>query len=199
MTAPDFARLASGPPSGPPPRERRRAPDCARARGPGALGSTRPYPAGGAAPPGGPERARGSAGAPLCAEPAARRQARRRRLASIACRVLVAGFVALAAGPRQSAAQPPLGPGSPFSPADVATLAADLAQRPFVAPSDSLPPEWANLNYDQYRDIRFRRSRAVWHGEGRNFELQLLPAGWLYKSPVEIYLVDNGRARRIEP
>jgi len=43
------------------------------------------------------------------------------------------------------------------------------------------------------------RVRAIWHGEGRNFELQVLPTGWLYKNPVGIYLVENGRARRIEP
>ena len=86
----------------------------------------------------------------------------------------------------------------PFSAALVKKLAADLASKPFVAP----PPaseRWANLGYDQYRDIRFRRERALWHGEHRNFELQLLPAAWLYKDPETINVVSGGISRAIAP
>jgi len=42
------------------------------------------------------------------------------------------------------------------------------------------------------RDIRFRPEHAIWRGEERNFELQLLPLGWLYKSPVDVWV--NTRA-----
>src|SRR5436190_22635475 len=45
----------------------------------------------------------------------------------------------------------------------VEKLAADMATKPFVPPTESVPEQWAKLNYDQYRDIRFRRERAVWH------------------------------------
>ena len=78
-------------------------------------------------------------------------------------------------------------------------LARDLAQRPFVSPPTSTSTHWANAGYDAYRDIRFRRERAIWHGEGRNFELQLLPAAWLYKFPVSINIVAGGKSRPIAP
>ena len=62
-----------------------------------------------------------------------------------------------------------------------------------------MPEEWLNLGYDRYRDVRFRAERAIWRGQGRNFELHLLPSGWLFKQPVDIYVVDGGRAERVQP
>ena len=94
-------------------------------------------------------------------------------------------------------AQAAADPGLEFSPDYVARLAADMARKPFLSPSEGVPPPWDTLGYDQYRDIRFRRERAIWHGEGRNFELQLLPAGWLFKYPIAVHIVDRGRARPI--
>ena len=87
----------------------------------------------------------------------------------------------------------------PFSAGVVQQLARDLAKRPFVPPSASTSTRWANAGYDVYRDIRFRRERAIWQGEGRNFELQLLPAAWLYKVPVSIDIVEGGSSRPIAP
>jgi periplasmic glucans biosynthesis protein len=86
-----------------------------------------------------------------------------------------------------------------FSADHVQKLAAEMASQPFAPPAEELPEQWAKLNYDQYRDIRFRRERAVWHGERRQFELQLLPSGWLFKHAVAIHLVDNGQARTLAP
>jgi glucans biosynthesis protein len=87
----------------------------------------------------------------------------------------------------------------PFSPALVKRLAANLAKQPFLPPPAPTSERWANLGYDQYRDIRFRRARTIWHGEHPNFELQLLPAAWLYKVPVSINVVNGGLARAIAP
>jgi glucans biosynthesis protein len=89
--------------------------------------------------------------------------------------------------------------GQPFSPAYVQRLAEDLAKRPFASAKDIVPERWAKLGYDQYRDVRFRAERAIWHGERRNFELHLLPSGWLYKFPVAINVVDGGIAKPIQP
>src|SRR5262249_49160422 len=77
-------------------------------------------------------------------------------------------------------------------------LAREMAQKPFTPPQ-SVPDRWANLNYDQYRDIRFRRERAIWRGDRRNFELQLLPAAWLYKFPVSINVVADGVVHALTP
>jgi periplasmic glucans biosynthesis protein len=87
----------------------------------------------------------------------------------------------------------------PFSAERLEQLASDLAKKPFVAPEENVPEPWANIGYDQYRDIRFRQQRAVWHGERRNFELHLLPTGWLYKYPVTVNIVENGFARPLQP
>jgi len=110
------------------------------------------------------------------------------------------GFVvacALTAGPPELSAQSDSG--IAFAPGDVELLAAKMATKPFVPPTENVPEQWAKLNYDQYRDIRFRSERAVWRGQGRNFELHLLPSGWLYKQPISINIVEDGRARPIEP
>ena len=95
-------------------------------------------------------------------------------------------------------AQVPAG-GELFAPGYVEQLAAARAQKPFAAPASELPEQWANLSYDQYRDIRFRSDRAIWHGEGRQFELHLLPAGWLFKQPIEINIVNGGRIYPLAP
>ena len=48
-----------------------------------------------------------------------------------------------------------------------------------------------------YRDLHFKRERAIWHRQGIGFELQLLPAAYIYRSPVEIYLVEQGSIREL--
>lgn len=73
-----------------------------------------------------------------------------------------------------------------------------MAKKPFAPPTE-VPERWANIGYDQYRDIRFRPERAIWRGERRNFELHLLPTGSLYKFPVEIRIVAGGTARPVWP
>ena len=96
-------------------------------------------------------------------------------------------------------AQAPADRGVTFTASYVDQLAAEMARKPFAAPSASLPDQWANLGYDQYRDVRFRRDRAIWRGEGRPFELHLLPAGWLFKQAVDIHIVDGGSVQPIPP
>jgi periplasmic glucans biosynthesis protein len=105
----------------------------------------------------------------------------------------------LGAGPAgaQDATDP--APSQPFSPEYVQQLARDLAKKPFASAKDEVPARWANLSYDQYRDVRFRAERAIWRGDRRNFELHLLPSGWLYKYPVAINIVDGGITKPIQP
>ena len=71
--------------------------------------------------------------------------------------------------------------------------AALLARESFAPPVERLPPALAAMGYDEYRDLRFKRERALWHGQSIGFELQFLPAAYIYRSPVEIYLVEEGR------
>lgn len=86
-----------------------------------------------------------------------------------------------------------------FSKAVVEDLAKSLATKAYVPPPETLPKGAETLDYDQYRQIRFRKERTIWRGEGSNFELQVLPSGWLFKTPVEINLVESGAARLVAP
>ena len=79
----------------------------------------------------------------------------------------------------------------------VESIAKDLATRPFAKPGNPMPQSFRQLSYDQFRDVRFRTDQAIWRGEKIDFEVQLLPMGWLFDAPVEVWLVDAGTARRI--
>lgn len=79
---------------------------------------------------------------------------------------------------------------------EVAAFARDRASRDYVAPDSTLTGAFADLNYDQYRAIRFRRDMDPWQGKGR-FGLDLLPPGVIFHEPVKINLVQNGRSRPV--
>jgi glucans biosynthesis protein len=53
------------------------------------------------------------------------------------------------------------------------------------------------LTYDQYRDIRFNSDEGIWRNEQVPFRVELLPAGFLFRSPVRISIVENRIAREI--
>jgi glucans biosynthesis protein len=90
------------------------------------------------------------------------------------------------------------GEGQPFSRELVQLSASELAKKAYEAPTEIAKPA-KDLDYDQFRQIRFRRERTIWRGENLNFELQVLPTGWLFKTPIEINLVDGGNARPLSP
>jgi glucans biosynthesis protein len=84
-----------------------------------------------------------------------------------------------------------------FTPSHVHDLARELAASAFAKPTIPLPPAYTRLSYDQYRDIRFRTDQAIWRGENLELEVQLLAMGWLFDVPVEIWLVEDGLAKRL--
>jgi len=75
--------------------------------------------------------------------------------------------------------------------AQVAERARALAAQPYAAPRHELPPALAAIDYDAYRDIRFRPTKALWRGESP-FEVQLFHLGYLYREPVKIHTVVDG-------
>src|SRR5262245_15316490 len=85
-----------------------------------------------------------------------------------------------------------------FAPDIVKKLAQSLASRPHARPKIELPEPFGKLTYDQYRDIRFRPDRTIWRGEKIDYELQLFPMGWLYDAPLDIWIVEGGRARLLK-
>lgn len=72
-----------------------------------------------------------------------------------------------------------------------------LATRPFQPYGGNMDATLAGLNYDQYRNINFNKEKAVWRDKPIPFQMQLFHAGYLYREPVDIYLVENGRASKI--
>lgn len=95
-------------------------------------------------------------------------------------------------------AEPVTDAATTFNPALVQNLARQLSESEFVAPELTLPDSFKQLSYDQFRDVRFRTDQAIWRGDKTDFELQLLPVGWLYNTPVEIWLVDGASAKRLK-
>ncbi len=86
-----------------------------------------------------------------------------------------------------------------FSHAVVERLASGMAAKAFEPPPERLPQSLANLDYDQYRQLRVRQDRAIWRNEALKFELQVLPTGWLFKAPIQINIVDGGSVQPIAP
>ena len=76
----------------------------------------------------------------------------------------------------------------------VRQIARDLASRSYTAPSEKLPEDLANIDYDHYRAIRFLPERALWRGERLPFEVQFFHRGFFYKNRVDIFEVTNGQA-----
>src|SRR3546814_13143811 len=81
-------------------------------------------------------------------------------------------------------AAPDAGQSAPFGPGTVEAIARSLARKPFNPPARSLPPAIANLDYDQYRSLRFYRSKAFRAGENGRFIGELLMRGWLARDRV---------------
>jgi periplasmic glucans biosynthesis protein len=71
----------------------------------------------------------------------------------------------------------------------VAQRALERAQKPFHSPRADLPKvlRQDNLDYDKYREIRFRRDRALWSADDLPFRVEFFHPGYLYQEPVHLY------------
>jgi periplasmic glucans biosynthesis protein len=87
-------------------------------------------------------------------------------------------------------AHPP--PGSRFSYGEVVTRAVQLASVPFEGQLPPLPDELNKLDWDHWRQIEFRDTKALLGGNGSQFRLELFHLGHLYKRPVVINTVRDG-------
>ncbi len=100
-------------------------------------------------------------------------------LRGLALCVLLAAALS-ASGPR---------PARAFGLEDVARQARELAARDYVEPR-TLPGWLLDVDYDAYRDIRFRPARALWRELGLPFSVQFFHPGFLYNRAVRISVVD---------
>lgn len=80
---------------------------------------------------------------------------------------------------------------------DVAQRARELAFAPYKKPDKPLPKELQSLNYDQYRDIRFRPDHAWWRAAKLPFELMFFHQGSIFENRVRINEVSAQGVREI--
>ncbi|GLS43677.1 glucan biosynthesis protein G [Methylobacterium brachythecii] len=107
-------------------------------------------------------------------------------------RSVLAGLAAAGFGPTAQAAE-----GAAFGFETVEQQAKALAQAPYDASIPPLPPALAALDYDAWRDIRFKPGKAYLGERGGPFRLQLFHRGFLYPRPVAVNLVHDGVASPI--
>ena len=83
---------------------------------------------------------------------------------------------------------------------DVAQRAKELAATPYKR-GPGLPAELQGLDYDRYRDIRFRPERALWRDTKLPFEVAFFHQGLYFDQPVRIHEVtaDGVREIRFDP
>ena len=111
-------------------------------------------------------------------------------------------FLAASALPIVSAAVPGLlspahAQAVPFDRSIVRQMARELAGKAYKAPSEKLPDNLSNIDYDRYRAIRFLPERALWRGEKLPFEVQFFHRGFFYKNRVDIFEVKGGQSIKI--
>ena len=76
--------------------------------------------------------------------------------------------------------------------------AKELAAQPYSAPNKEALPDWMkNLNYDQYRDIRFVPERALWAEGNLPFRAMLFHPGYLFREPVTVNEFTGTHLQRI--
>jgi glucans biosynthesis protein len=107
--------------------------------------------------------------------------AARARFAALAC----AGALALSA---------PLA--HAWSLEDVATLASQRAKTPFKEASHAVPAELAALDYDDYRDIRFKPDSTLWRADKLPFEANFLHVG-RQGDAVRVHEITSAGVRRL--
>ena len=95
-----------------------------------------------------------------------------------------------------ASAEPTSAP-APFAPENVTAMASDLAKAAFKAPKPNLPDPFPSLTFEQYAAIRRDPGTAIWQDGHSPFTLEPLHRGSLFTTPVDLYLVENGAARKL--
>jgi glucans biosynthesis protein len=86
----------------------------------------------------------------------------------------------------------PAGVAPRFGFEDVVKRARDLAAVPFDASVPALPDGLAHLDFDAWRDIRFKSDKALLGATGGPFRLELFHLGHLFKRPVTVNVLRDG-------
>lgn len=100
---------------------------------------------------------------------------------------------ALLAQQPEPAPAPPAPPQPRFGFEQVVARAREIAAVPFE-PGATLPEPLSKLDFDAWRDIRFRPERALFGQSGSAFRMQMFHPGFLFTRPVVVNVVRDGVA-----
>ncbi len=78
---------------------------------------------------------------------------------------------------------------------DLNAIARERAENAYQPPDNRLPAALATLSYDNYRKIRYRSERSVWHKSKLPFELQFQHPGMGYDRRVKIHIISSDGVR----
>ena len=87
---------------------------------------------------------------------------------------------------------------STFDFESVSRIARERALAPYQAASARLPADLQSLDYDGYRDIRFRPSRALWRDSQLPFEAMFFHLGQHQRQPVRVHEITPAGARPLK-
>lgn len=79
----------------------------------------------------------------------------------------------------------------------VAKQAKNLAATSYNTSESNLPKEISNLDYEQYKDIRFRPEKFIWHNQKLPFELAFFHEGYSFDQPTKINEINGQSVREI--
>lgn len=103
----------------------------------------------------------------------------------------VAPAALLAQQPETQPAPAPTPPQPRFGFEDVVRRAREIAAAPYE-PGPNLPEPLSRLDFDAWRDIRFRPERALLAQNGSGFRMQMFHPGFLFTRPVTVNIVRDG-------
>ncbi|MEE9375591.1 MAG: glucan biosynthesis protein G [Rhizobiaceae bacterium] len=67
----------------------------------------------------------------------------------------------------------------------------ELAKQEYAKPP-TIPQEWIDLSYDQYKTINFKPDSALWNKSDRPFTTEFFSPGLYFPSPIAVSIVDGG-------
>ena len=85
----------------------------------------------------------------------------------------------------------------PFDQNSILGLARELAKSPFKAPAADLPDFLSGLTYEQYVTIRAKPSAVLWTSDNAGFAIEPLHRGFVFSGTMQIFVVEDGAARRL--
>ena len=120
-------------------------------------------------------------------------------------REVLTGLLALAGSPALASADLgeaqtglTVGEGRLFDPADVIKIARDRAAAPFAL-RPSVPEDWLNISYDDYRSIWFNTQNALWEDEDQTpLRLDVFAPGLYFPTPVAMHIVEGNTAHPLK-